>query len=262
MTRKRGRLAREDGQAFIETLLMVWLLTLLFSAILQVFLAHNYAYQMANNAYYSLFKDKAYGTHNKPSMSFNGFPNWHKKPFRTVNPLQQAGGKVHDLSGGPAVSWAQDDRAAVPMMPFFREPIIERLQSINVTAPEVRLKVGTPIPGHNYLDHKYLRMAMGTEGGFSAFFEMIGSIVQIAGALGRDASSYTGGYSEDELEDLFGDYEGAEGDLNDQDPNAAQEAREQWDEAHGDYNHDGYNDHCESLNGNNHPSCKTGRPWE
>ena len=31
---------------------MVWLLTLLLSAIFQVFLVHNYTFQMANNAYY------------------------------------------------------------------------------------------------------------------------------------------------------------------------------------------------------------------
>jgi hypothetical protein len=109
---------------------------------------------------------------------------------------------------------------------------------------------------------KYLRMGMGTEGGFGAFFDMIGSIVSISSALGRDPSAYTGGYSEDELDDLFGDYEGANDDLNNQDPNAAQDARDTWDEAHGDFNHDGYNDPCEALHGNNASQCRNDRPWE
>ena len=163
----------ETGQAFVETLLMVWLLTLLLSAIFQVFLVHNYTFQMANNAYYSLFKDKAYGQHNDPDKEFAGFPNWNKKPLRTVVPLQQAGGHVHDLSGGPGVSWSEDDRAAVPMMPYFEDSIIEQLQNAGVTRAPVRLKIGSPVPGHNYLDHKFLNMAMGTEGGFEAFANMI-----------------------------------------------------------------------------------------
>ncbi len=84
----------EGGQAFIETLLMIWLLTLLLSAIIQVFLIHNYTFQMANNAYYSLFKDKASGEYNTPSKAFSGFPNPPKKPLRTVKALQQAGGEA------------------------------------------------------------------------------------------------------------------------------------------------------------------------
>jgi len=251
----------EAGQAFIETLLMIWLLTLLFSAILQVFLVHNYAYQMANNAYYSLFKDKAYGEHNHYDKEFVGYPNWNKKPLRAVAPLSQAGGKVHVLAGA-GINWSEDDRAAVPMMPFFEDAIVEQLQSNGISRAPVRLKIGTPIPGHNYLDMKYLRMAMGTEGGFGAFFDMIGSIVSISSALGRDPSAYTGGYSEDELDDLFGDYEDANDDLNDQDPNSAQNARDQWDTAHGDFNHDGYNDACEALHGNNASQCRNDRPWE
>ena len=250
--------AGQTGQAFVETLFMIWLLTLLLSAIIQVFLVHNYTFQMANNAYYSLFKDKAYGEHNDPDKEFAGFPNWHKKPLRTVVPLQQAGGRARDLSAGPAVSWSEDDRAAVPMMPYFEKSIIEQLQNIGVTRVPVRLKIGSPVPGHNYLDQKFLNMAMGTEGGFEAFGEMIASIVGISTALGRSYTDYTDGYTDGDLGGLLDDYDDENDDLNDQDP---EEAKKAWDEAHGDFNHDGYNDVCEDFQGDNDASCKNNRPW-
>ncbi len=248
----------ETGQAFVETLLMIWLLTLLLSAIFQVFLVHNYTFQMANNAYYSLFKDKAYGKHNDPDMEFVGFPNWNKKPLRTVVPLQQAGGRVHDLSGGPGVSWSEDDRAAVPMMPYFEESIIEQLQNNGITRAPVRLKIGSPVSGHNYLDLKFLNMAMGTEGGFGAFANMIASIVGISTELGRSYTDYTDGYTDGDLDGLLDDYDDENDDLNSQDPETARRA---WDEAHGDFNHDGYNDACEAIRGNNDASCRNNRPW-
>ena len=248
----------EAGQAFVETLLMIWLLTLLLSAIIQVFLVHNYTFQMANNAYYSLFKDKAYGTYNNPDQEFTGFPNYRpvSKPLRTVKALQQAGGRVHVEAGG-AINWSDDDRAAVPMMPFFKDAIVEQLGRGGITRAPVRLKIGSPVQGHNYLDMKFLRMAMGTEGGFGAFFEMIGSVISISGDLG----SYTD-YTEGDLSDMVGDYDNAGDELNNQDPDAAQKAREQWDEEHGDDNHDGYEDACELIQGNNSPDCKNDRPWE
>lgn len=256
--RRRG----ERGQAFIETALMVWLFTLLISAIIQVFLAHNYAFQMANNAYYSLFKDKAYNRHNKPTESFTGFNNWHKKPLRAVTPLQQAGGKIHDQSGGGATSWTSDDRAAIPMMPFFEESIVLELRNRGVSLEPVRLKVGTKNPGSSYMELKFLRMAMGTEGGFGGFVTMIEGLVGMAGEFGLNYADYTGGYDGDSAGDLEDDYDDANGDLNDQDPSGGQKAKDQWDEAHGDYNHDGYNDLCENLHGNNHPNCRNNRPWE
>ena len=256
----RLRNGGETGQAFVETLLMIWLLTLLLSAIIQVFLVHNYTFQMANNAYYSLFKDKAYGEHNDPDKEFIGFPNWTpvRKPLRTVSPLQQAGGRARDLSGGPAVSWSEDDRAAVPMMPYFEKSIIEQLQNIGVTRAPVRLKIGSPVEGGNYLDQKFLSMSMGTEGGFTAFGNMIASIFAIARELGQSGSNYTDGYSEDDLGGLLDDYDDQNDDLDGQDPEAARRA---WDEAHGDFNHDGYNDVCEIINGNNDSSCRNNRPW-
>lgn len=247
----------ESGQAFVETLLMMWLLTLLLSAIIQVFLVHNYTYQMANNAYFSLFKDKAYGDYNDSDRKFAGFPNWPKKPLRTVTPLQQAGGRVHVLAGG-AINWSEDDRAAVPMMPYFEDAIVEQLRNNGVTRAPVRLKIGTPIPGESYLRQKFLYMAMGTSGGFTEFFEMIGSIVAISGHIGRNYTDFTGGYSEDELGDIFDGYEDADDDLDSQDPENAQDA---WDEAHGDFNHDGFNDACEVLRGNDDPQCSTGSPF-
>lgn len=254
----RRRRHGESGQAFIETLLMIWLLTLMLSAIIQVFLVHNYTFQMANNAYYSLFKDKAYGSFNFSTVPFQGYPVWNKKPLRTVEPLQQAGGRVRDLSGGIAASWSDDDRAAVPMMPYFEDAIIEQLQNNGITRGPVRLKIGHPIPGQNYMDQKFLSMSMGTEGGFVPFGHMIASIVQISGALGQNYTDFTDGYSDGELDGLLGDYEDENGDLNDQSPEQAQNA---WDNAHGDFNHDGYNDACEAINGNNHESCRNNRPW-
>ena len=240
---------------------MIWLLTLLLSAIIQVFLVHNYTFQMANNAYYSLFKDKAYGRYNKPDRGFAGYPNWHKKPLRTVKPLQQAGGRVHVLAGA-GINWSEDDRAAVPMMPFFEDAIVEQLQRGGITRAPVRLKIGSPVPGHNYLQMKFLHMAMGTEGGFGAFFDMIGSLISISSELGRNYTDYTDGYSDTDLGGLAGDYGDANDDLNNQDPDAAQKARDQWDVNHGDFNHDGYRDACELVRGDNHPDCKNDRPWE
>ena len=238
----------EGGQAFIETLLMIWLLTLLLSAIIQVFLIHNYTFQMANNAYYSLFKDKAYGEYNTPSKAFSGFPNPPKKPLRTVKALQQAGGKRHVLAGHD-VNWSDDDRAAVPMMPFYEEPIKEQLQNFGVTRAPVRLKIGNPSDGQNYLEMKFLRMAMGTEGGFTAFFEMIGSIILIAGELGENYTDFTSGYSDGDLDDMFGDYEGADEDLDNQDGDSGQKAKNQWDNEHGDFNHESSPFLVETLHG-------------
>ncbi len=251
----------ESGQALIETVLMTWLFAILLSAIIQVFLVHNYAYQMANNAYYSLFKDKAYGTYNKPTHRFEGWPNWPHKPLRSVSPLAQAGGRVHVQAGGD-VNWSEDDRASIPMMPFFEDSIVLELRNRGVTREPVRLKLGRRDPSLNYLPMKFLWMGMGTEGGFEAFFGMIEALIGISGELGRSYTDYTGGYDQDDLEDFEDDYGDANDDLNDQDPNAAQNARDQWDTAHGDFNHDGYRDACEAVQGNNHPSCKNNRPWE
>jgi hypothetical protein len=248
----------ERGQSLFETVLMVFLLTLLLSATIQIFLVHNYAYQMANNAYFSLFKDKAYNTYNKPSKGYAGYPNWPKKPLRTVKPLKGSG--IATL-GNAAATWSQDNRASVPMMPFFEEPIIRELRNIGVTREPVRLKIGSPIQGHNYLDMKWLYMGMGTEGGFGAFFEMISSLVQMAVKLGKGATTYTNGYSYGDLQNMQGDYDSSNNDLNSSEDGGKAQQEYAWDEAHGDYNHDGYNDACESVHGNNHPSCKNPRPW-
>ena len=259
------RLSRngQSGQAFIETVLMIWLLTLLLSAIIQVFLVHNYVYQMANNAYYSLFKDKAYGRYNKHDQEFQGYPNYEqKKPLRAVTALQQAGGKVHVLAS-PAVNWSDDDRAAVPMMPFFEQPIVDQLiQNYGITREGVRLKVGTARQGQNFLDTKFLRMAMGTEGGFPAFANMISALAQMSTELGQNYTQYTDDYSADDLDGLSDDYDDANDDLNEQDPDGAESGQDLWDVNHGDFDHDGYNDFCEMWRGNNHPDCKNNRPWE
>ena len=226
----------EAGQAFVETLLMIWLLTLLLSAIIQVFLVHNYTFQMANNAYYSLFKDKAYGRYNNPDQEFTGFPNYGpvSKPLRTVKALEQAGGRVHVLAGG-AINWSDDDRAAVPMMPFFEDAIVRQLdEGFDITRPPVRLKIGSARPGQNYLDMKFLSMAMGTVGGFGAFFNMIGSVISISNELGRSYTDYTDGDFDDEL----GEYDNADDYLDNQDPDAARDA-------------------CELI-----PECKNDPPWE
>jgi hypothetical protein len=257
--RARGR--SERGQAFVETVLMIWLLTLLLSAIIQVFLVHNFAFQMANNAYYSLFKDKAYGTYNKSSHGFEGFPNPPHKPLRAVSPLGQAGGKIHVSAGGD-VNWSEDDRAAIPMMPFFQNAIVKELQNRGITRPPVRLKLGTKISGLNYLETKSLYMGMGTEGGFGAFFDMIGSLIDMSGELGTDYTQYTNGYDEDDLHNQDDKYGDANDDLNDQDADGGQKAKDKWDESYGDYNHDGYNDFCQQTKGNNNPDCKNHRPWE
>lgn len=255
------RFKSQKGQALIETVLMMWLFAVLLSAIIQVFLVHNYSYQMANNAYYSLFKDKAYGTYNKPSHRFEGYPNWPHKPLRSVSPLLQAGGRVH-AQAGPEINWSEDDRAAMPMMPFFEESILLELRNRGVTREPVRLKLGNYDPGHNYMQMKFLWMGMGTEGGFPAFFGMIEALISIAPQLGASYTDYTDGYDQGDLEGFEDDYGNANDELNDQDPNAAQNARDQWDTAHGDFNHDGYRDACEAVQGNNHPSCKNNRPWE
>jgi hypothetical protein len=240
---------------------MIWLFTILISAIIQVFLMHNYAFQMANNAYYSLFKDKAYGTYNKPDVEFSGYPNWPSKPLRTVSPLAQAGGKITELRT-PEINWDQDDRAAFPIMPFFRDSIMEELQSRGIRRNPLWLKLGTKIEGRDFLNQKTLRMAMGTEGGFGAFFSMIESIISISGQLGENYTDFTEGYDEGDLDGMQDDYDQADDDLNDQDPNGGQKAKDEWDNAHGDYNHDGYHDGCEAAQGNNHPNCKNDRPWE
>jgi hypothetical protein len=109
---------------------------------------------------------------------------------------------------------------------------------------------------------KFLWMGMGTEGGFEAFFGMIEALIGISSELGRNYTDYTEGYDQDDLEGYEDDYGNANDEMNDQDPNAAQNARDQWDVAHGDFNHDGYRDACEAIQGNNHPSCKNNRPWE
>jgi hypothetical protein len=250
---------KESGQALIETVLMIWLFAVLLSAIIQVFLVHNYSFQMANNAYYSLFKDKAYGTYNKPSHRYEGWPNWPHKPLRSVSPLQQAGGKVHVMAGGD-VNWSQDDRAAIPMMPFFENSIILELRNRGITRDPVRLKLGTHDPSLNYMPMKSLSMGMGTEGGFEAFFGMIEALIGIAGELGQSYTDYTDGYDQGDLEGFEDDYGNADDNLDDQ--GSPEEAQDRWDIEHGDFNHDGYRDSCEAMNGNNHPSCKNNRPWE
>lgn len=240
---------------------MTWLFAVLLSAIIQVFLVHNYTFQMANNAYYSLFKDKAYGTYNKSSQEHQGWPNWQHKPLRSVSPLLQAGGKVHTMAGGD-VNWSQDDRAAIPMMPFFENAIIRELRNRNVTRADVRLKLGNHDPSLNYMPMKALWMGMGTEGGFGAFFGMIEGLIGMSVELGRSYTEYTDGYDEGDLEDYEDDYGDANDDLNNQDPNSGEDAKDLWDVQHGDLNHDGYRDSCEAAQGNNHPSCKNNRPWE
>jgi hypothetical protein len=251
----------ESGQALIETVLMIWLFSVLLSAIIQVFLVHNYSFQMANNAYYSLFKDKAYGTHNKPSEEYTGWPNFARfKPLRSVSPLQQAGGKVHAMTGGGDDNWSLDDRAAIPMMPFFENSIILELRNRGITREPVRLKLGTYNPSQNYMEMKSLRMGMGTRGGFEAFFAMIEALIGIANELGSNYTEFTDGYTEDDLEGYEDQYGNADGDLNEQ--NDGEDPRDVWDENHGDSNHDGYRDDCEAMNGNNHPSCKNNRPWD
>ena len=250
----------ESGQAFIETTLMIWALTLLFSAIIQVFLIHNYTFQMANNAYYSLFKDKAYTEYNKPDKAFSGYPNPPRKPLRTVKALQQAGGKVHVLAGHD-VNWSEDDRAAVPMMPFYAKPIKKQLENLGITRAPVRLKIGNPSAGQDYLEMKFLSMAMGTEGGFKAFFEMVESIIKIAGKLGENYTDFTDGFSASELEGKFDDYELASKELADQDEQGGQKAKDEWDSEHGDDDHNGYEDDCEWWWGKD-PDCSTNRPWE
>jgi hypothetical protein len=240
---------------------MIWLLTLVLSAIIQVFLVHNFAFQMANNAYYSLFKDKAYGTYNKPSHEFAGFPNYPHKPLRAVSPLAQAGGKVH-VSVNDAITWSEDDRASIPMMPFFQDAIVKELGNRGINKPPVRLKLGNYSPGLNYFTTKNLYMGMGTEGGFEAFFGMIDSLIKMSSKLNTNYTKYTDGYDQGDLEGKAGDYDNANDELNSQDPDAAQKARDTWDIEHGDFNHDGYNDFCEQQHGNNNPTCNNHRPWE
>ena len=99
---------------------------------------------------------------------------------------------------------------------------------------------------------------MGTEGGFGAFANMIASIVGISTELGRSYTDYTDGYTDGDLDGLLDDYDDENDDLNSQDPETARRA---WDEAHGDFNHDGYNDACEAIRGNNDASCRNNRPW-
>jgi hypothetical protein len=249
--KQSNRATNESGQSLFETLLMVWLLTLLISAIIQVFLIHNYTFQMANNAYYSLFAHKAYQQYSPGyKKGFAGFPNWPKKPLRAVTALQQAGGRVHDEAGGP-VNWSEDDRASLPVMPYFEDEIVEALKRAGITRDQVRLKVGTPLPGKNYLDMKFLRMAMGTEGGFGAFGTMISGLVRMAGKLGTDYTNYTGGYSDDFLEGLEGQYNNQSNELGGQEDGQA--AKDAWDENHFDFDHDGYNDFT---------NAKNDRPWE
>jgi hypothetical protein len=254
-------LQSEKGQALIETALMTWLFAILLSAIIQVFLVHNHAFQMANNAYYSLFKDKAYGQYNKPDHRFEGWPVYPHKPLRSVKPLQQAGGRVHVLAGGD-VNWSEDDRASIPMMPFLENAIVLELRNRGVTREPVRLKLGRRDPSLNYLETKFLWMGMGTEGGFSAFAGMIEALIGIAPELGRSYTDFTDGYDQDDLLDQQDDYEDNNSDLNETDPNSGQNAKDQWDIQHQDYNHDGYRDPCEAVQGDNHPSCKNDRPWE
>lgn len=238
---------------------MAWLLTLLISAIIQVFLVHNYTFQMANNAYYSLFKDKAYDNNNSYDVGFMGYGNYTpvRKPFRAVNAQSGAGGtgEVHTQSEGATATW-RDDRAAVPMMPYFEPYIIAELESRWNMSEKVRLKVGTYDPNANpHIKPKFLRMAMGTEGGFGAFFGMIESLISMAGDFGGSLPEYTGGYDEDDLENAGDDYDDANDDLNENEPPTEEEIRREWAEANGDYNYDGYNDLCELTHGNNHPDC-------
>jgi hypothetical protein len=171
----------------------------------------------------------------------------------------QAGGKVQAESGGQT-DWTGDDRAAIPMMPFFENAIVTELRNRNVTVEKVRLKLGNYEPGLGYLRLKVLWMGMGTEGGFEAFFGMIEGLFTMAPQLGASATNYTDGYDADDLQNQKDNYENQDDNLNNQD--TGEEAKDQWDVDHGDFNHDGYRDQCEAANGNNHPSCKNDRPWE
>lgn len=240
--------AGERGQSVVETVFVVLLLTLLISGIIQIFLVHNYAFQMANNAYYSLFKHRAY-RHNQPSEEFVGFPNYYKKPLRAVRPPK--GGRVHTLAG-PAVNWSEDDRTSVPMMPFYRESIIEEMERVGITAAPVRLKIGRYRPGMKYLDVKFMFIGAGTKGNdLGAIFRLLGGLFRLTRKFGGDLLNYTGGYTEDTLRHQVGSMRRAQrrqGGVGD-----GSAAKDQWDELNGDYNHDGYDDFSGVEN------C---RPWE
>ncbi len=146
------RLSRaSSGQALIETVLMIALFTVLLSAIIQVFLVHNYTFQMANNAYYSLFKDKAYGTYNKPTHRYRGLSELAPQAAPVRVPAQAGGRKGASEVGGGDVNWTGDDRAVIPMMPFFENAIVPELRNRDVTrgksaAQAGKLRAGAQLP--------------------------------------------------------------------------------------------------------------------
>lgn len=180
---------------------MALLLSFVLVAIIQVFMVHNYAFQMANNAYYSLFKDLAYNR-NYPDKDFWGFPNYKGKPLRSVDPWPLTPGRIHTLAGS-YINWTEDDRASVPMMPFYRTPIIETMRSAGITTEPVRLKVGTRIPGHSYLDMKFMYIGSGTKGAY--LLAVVDIVTQLVGALadvvgGGSYTDYTGGLTYEDPE--------------------------------------------------------------
>jgi len=178
----------------VETIFMALLLSFALVAIIQVFMVHNYAFQMANNAYYSLFKDLAYHR-NYPDKDFWGYPNYKGKPLRSVDPWPLSPGRIHVLAGGDK-NWQFDDRASVPMMPFYRTPIIETLDRAGIKMDPVRLKVGTRVPGLSYLEMKFIYIGSGTKGAY--LLAVIDIVTQLVGAMadilgGGSYTDYTGG---------------------------------------------------------------------
>jgi hypothetical protein len=194
------------GQAVVETIFMALLLSFLLVAIIQVFMVHNYAFQMANNAYYSLFKDVAYHR-NYPDRDFDGYstdaPNFRGKPLRSVDPWPQSPGRIHVLAGS-YTNWTQDDRASVPMMPFYRTPIIDTMRAAGINTDPVRLKVGTRRPGAPYLDMKFMYVGSGTKGDYLLVVVDIAiGLVRALGELvgGGSYTDYTGGLTFENPED-------------------------------------------------------------
>ncbi|MGH9461108.1 MAG: hypothetical protein ACRD1X_07805 [Vicinamibacteria bacterium] len=228
------RPSRARGQSLVETTVMIFLLTLMISAILQIFLVHNYAFQMANNAYYSLFKDRAY-RHNTTSDEFHGYPNYYRKPLRAVRPWP-AGGRVHRLAGSPT-NWSEDDRASVPMMPFYEQAIVDQMKAAGITRDRVRLKIGQHRTGASYLDMKFLFIGAGTKGDdIWAVFRMLESLWGLTRRFGREFMGFTQGYDSESLGSQFEDLEAAVGVLGSEpDSGATEELRGVWRQRGGDF---------------------------
>ena len=252
-----GRDRGQKGQAVVETIFMIIVLTLLLSAIIQIFLVHNYAFQMANNAYYSLFKDKAY-KNDRYDVKYQGPPNYPlKKPLRAVEPWPP-NGRVYTQSQGR--NW-EDDRASVPMMPFYKDAIIDQMKRGGITREPVRLKIGQYQQGVNWLNYKFMHIGAGTDGSYLL------AIVDLVDMLIRDLSWLGGGgnYQDYTMGQDIGSLGssasggatqqsnmGSSGNLQDGDGNQ-RSMYEAYDFHHGDYNRDGKND----ITGES-----TNRPWE